>query len=289
MTAIQTSARRRELGDELRTAREAAGVSGMKLAAMLGWSNSKLSRVERGLNRCTGTEAAILLGYLRAKPETVERIVRLCEDDRPGPWVQPASNRVSDQLRTLIMHETTATLIYCLEINRVPGLLQTEEYARSMIRGTGLVPEDGIEPRVAGRLARQSLVRGPDSPTFVFYLHEHALRLPIGGPAAMHEQLLKLLLTSSQDGCAVRVIPESLGPHAGMGGPFTYMQFADHDPVVYVETQNRCLFLEQPGDIASYRLVLGKLGEQALSARDSRFILSEYADYYDKLEAGNGD
>lgn len=281
------SARRRELGDELRRVRLATGMSATLLADRLGWSASKLSRIESGKTSCDEVEAAMLLGYCRAEPKEISRILALCTEHDDGSWLQSHGSRLPDQLRTLVLHETTASAMHVLEISRVDGLLQTEDYAREMMRGAGLVPEPGIEPRVRARMARQSLLRRISPPDIVFYMHEAALRLQVGGPQVMHEQLLHLLLLSSQSRCAIRVIPEGIGPHAGLSGPFRLMQYKDHPSVIYIETQNRSLILESHADIATYWLILGKLAEAALSAEESRSVLADYASRYDRAEASH--
>ncbi|GAA4413641.1 helix-turn-helix domain-containing protein [Actinokineospora soli] len=285
----QTSARRRELGDELRRARERSGLTAAQLADQLGWQPSKLSRVERGLNRCTEVEAAMLLGYLRAEPDEVRRILALCDDEERGSWLQAFGNRLPDQLRTLILSESTACAIASVELNRIPGLLQTECYTRAMLCEAGLVPSAGVEPRVEARQARQALLHRSNPPNFVFYIHEQALGLQIGGPAVMHEQMLYLVFAASQPGCVIRIIPTAAGAHAALDGPFRLMSFAEHHPVVYLETQNRSLVLEKPLDIASYKLVLAKLADQALSATESRSMLVDYASRYDVMEAAASD
>lgn len=286
---IQTSARRRELGDELRRARENAGLSGNQLADRIGWQPSKLSRVERGLNRCTEVEAAMILGYLRTPIAEVNRILALCGAEPDGSWLQAFGNRVPDQLRTLVLQESTATTIYQLELNRVPGLLQTEDYARSLIRQSGLIPEPGIEPRVRARMARQALLRREDAPSFIFYVHEQALTMEVGGPGIMHEQMLHLLFLANQPCVAFRIIPNVAGPHAGLSGSFRLMLYADHHPLVYIEFQNRCLILEAAMDTVAYRMVLGKLADQALSTGQSRSMLADYASHYDRMEAADDD
>jgi len=146
----------------------------------------------------------------------------------------------------------------------VPGLLQTGEYARALIRETGNVPPDEVDDRVAARLARQSLFSREHPARFTFYLHEFALRLPVGGPAVMAEQLHHLLRMSTRPYLTLRVVPAARGGHAGTAGPFKLMEFTEFKPVAYLDSQTACLFLEQPEEIAAYQRILGALARTAL-------------------------
>lgn len=288
-TERNTTARKRELGDELRRARVRAGMTGLELAERLTWSTSKLSRIETGKGSCTEAEAAIILGYCRAPIEDVKRILPLCDGDEEGAWLQAFGHRLPDELRTLILSEATASEIHELEIIAVPGLLQIEDYARALIGGYGLVPEAGVEPRVRARVIRQGLLRGVNPPSAVFYIHEQALRLPVGGPKVMHEQLLHLMFLASLPRCVIRVIPTAAGPHPGMAGSFRLMRFAEHSPLVYRELENRGLILESSIDVATYTLILNKVAEVALSAGESRSMLAELASHFDRARAGDGE
>lgn len=285
---MDATVRSRELGDELKRVRMLRGLKAIELAHAIGWSETKISRVESGKTSCSEVEAAIYLAYCRVTPGELDRIIALCGgEDEHGSFLRHHGERLPDQLRTLALHETTASGIFALELNRVDGLLQTEDYARAMMRESGLIHERGIETRVRARMDRQILMRRKTPPNFTFYMHEQALRLPVGGPAVMHDQMLHLLFMTSQPFCQVRIIPVSAGGHAGLGGPFRLMQFTEHQPVVCVETQNRSLFMETPTDIATYWLILGRLAEVALHAEESRSMLAGLASEYDRPGAGS--
>jgi hypothetical protein len=246
-----------------------------------------MSRVESGKVPCSEVDAAIYLAFCRITPKELDRIVSLCSGDEGGTWVRHHGERLPDQLRTLALHETTAQGIYELELNRVPGLLQTEDYARSMMREAGMIPEPGIEPRVKARMERQVLLQRQQPPECTFYIHEQALQLPVGGAAVMHDQMLHLMFLASRPLCGVQIIPTSAGPHAGLAGPFRLMQYTEHQPVICVETENRSIFMESQTDIATYWLILGNLAQAALSVKESRSVLASYASRYDRTEAGS--
>jgi hypothetical protein len=160
--------------------------------------------------------------------------------------------------------------------------LQTEGYMRAVMHASVSVPEDGVEPRVAARLARQSLLRRRYRPPYlIFVIDEQVLRRPVGGRAVMHEQLLHLVFLTAQPHVTLRVVPLSAGAHAGMNGPFWLLEHTDRPPVVYLENETSSLFLEDAKDIVAYRLILAKLADIALDEGQSRTFVADLANEYD--------
>ncbi|MGH3935905.1 MAG: DUF5753 domain-containing protein, partial [Pseudonocardiaceae bacterium] len=156
-------------------------------------------------------------------------------------------------------------------------LLQTAEYARALIRKTANVPPGEVDDRVAARLARQSLFSRERPARFTFYVHEYALRLPVGGPVVLVQQLEHLLRMSARSYLSLQVVPAALGGHAGVAGAFKLMEFAEFKPVAYLDSETACLFLERPEEIAAYRRILAALAETALSEGDSRQLIAALA------------
>ncbi|MGH3771348.1 MAG: DUF5753 domain-containing protein, partial [Pseudonocardiaceae bacterium] len=144
-------------------------------------------------------------------------------------------------------------------------------------RETGNVPPGEVNGRVAARLARQSLFSQERPPRFTFYLHESVLRMPVGGPAVMAEQLRHLHRMSARPYLTLRVVPIALGAHAGMTGAFRVMEFAEFKPVAYLESETSSLFLERPEEIQAYRRILGALASTALSEGQSRQLIAALA------------
>lgn len=207
----------------------------------------------------------------------------MCRDIWAKDWL--ASGLSS--LDTLIEHETTAVAIddYCPLM--MPGLLQTESYARALFDAAGHFDEDGVDLRVRTRLARQSLLRRESGVDLRFFISEHVLRAPLGGPRVMNEQLLHMLLVSSRPWCAVHVLPTSF-PLGVVGSQFRLMEYRNHQPVVYLETQSHNLYIEDPGDVRMYRNSLRKLGEVSLDEGQSRELLAQLANEYDIPEDRDG-
>jgi uncharacterized protein DUF5753/helix-turn-helix protein len=275
MSDREPTIRSRELGEGLRAAMEKAGLSGVDAARILGWSPGWVSRLLTGKRGCNEAEVAQFLGMCRVRGEEATRLVTLVrEKDTPG-WLQ--QHGLSLQLRTLIDHENQAVTIGSFEPAIVPGLLQTGEYARAVISAIVTVPADGIEERVAARLARQAMLTRHRPPRCTFYIHETVLHTPVGGPLVMSEQLHHLLRMSVRPFIALRVVPQSIGAHAGMAGSFKLMQFPEFRPVAYVESECSNLFLEKPIEINAYRDILAALAATALDEGRSRELIGGIA------------
>jgi transcriptional regulator with XRE-family HTH domain len=277
MADREPTIRSRELGEGLRQAMEKAGLSGREVAQLLDWSPSWVSRLLSGRRGCTEADVGSFLGVCRVKGKERARLMALVrEQDTPG-WLQQHGSNLPKQLVTLIDHENKATAISVFESAFVPGLLQTGEYARAVISRCANVPPDEVGDRVAARLARQSLFSRERPPHCSFFLHEHVLRTPVGGPAVMAEELDRLQRMSARPHITLRVVPTAVGAHAAMTGAFWLMDFADFKPVVYLESETASLFLEKLEETRAYRNVLNALAETALPEGQSRDLIGTIA------------
>ncbi len=273
----EPTARSRELGDGLRQAIEQSGLTGKQAAKIMDCTPSFVSMLLAGKRGASEVDIAAFLGVCRVDGAERERLLALCRDqDNPG-WLQQHGTRLPKQLRTLIDHETKAVAISDFQPMVVPGPLQTGDYAHALIRETGIVPPGEIEDRVAAPLARQSLFSRERPARFTYYLHEYALRLPVGGAAVLAEQLDHLLRMARRSYLTLRVVPAARGGHAGIAGPFMLMEFTRFTPVAYLDSETACLFLEQPEEIAAYRRILDVLAETALSEGQSRQLIAALA------------
>jgi hypothetical protein len=127
---------------------------------------------------------------------------------------------------------------------------------------------------VAARLARQRLLSRQPPARFTFFIHEFVLRLPVGGPAVMSDQLHHLLRMSVRPYLTLRVVPAALGAHAGIAGHFTLLEFVEFKPVAYLDSQTSSLFLEGPEEISAYRHILATLAGTALKEGESRELIA---------------
>ncbi|MGA9311932.1 MAG: helix-turn-helix transcriptional regulator [Pseudonocardiaceae bacterium] len=269
--------RSRELGEGLRQAMQHAGLTGKQAAQALDVSPSFVSMLLSGKRATSEADIAAFLGVCRVKGPERDRLLALRrEQDTPG-WFQQHGSRLPQQLITLIDHENKAVTISDFQPMVVPGLLQTAEYARALIQETVNVPPGEVDGRVAARLARQSLFSRDRPAAFTYYLHEFALRLPVGGPVVMAEQLEHLRRMSTRSYLTLRVLPAARGGHAGIAGAFKLMEFAEFKPVTYLDSETACLFLERPEEIAAYRRILAALAKTALGEGESRELIAALA------------
>ncbi|MGH3872015.1 MAG: helix-turn-helix domain-containing protein [Pseudonocardiaceae bacterium] len=273
----EPTVRSRELGEGLRQAMYRARLNGRQAAHQLGWSPSWVSRLLSGKRNASQLHVAAFLAMCRVTGVERDRLLGLCQDQHTPGWLQQHGSRLPQQVVTLIDHEDKAVAISEFQSTLVPGLLQTGDYARAVIQDSRTVPADEIEGRVVARLARQSLFSRNDPARFTFYLHEFVLRLPIGGPAVMSDQLHHLLRMSVRPHVSLRVVPAVLGGHAATAGSFEFMEFAEFKPVAYLDSQTSSLFLERLEEIAAYQYILGALAETALNEGESKDMIATLA------------
>lgn len=272
-----TTIRSHELGDALRAAMERAGFNGRSLAKQLGWSESKLSRLLSGQLNVPELDIAAFLALCRVTGPERDRLLRLAREQTTPGWLQQHDSKLPEQLKTLINHEAKAIEITEFQPIRIPGLLQTGDYARALIERIANVPASEVEDRVTARLARQGIYASWPRPNFTFYVHELALWLPVGGPEVMSDQLHELMRLGVRSYITIKIIPAAFGAHARTAGACTLMEFEEFAPVIYIEEETAGHFLEEPAQIAAYRRIFSALGDCALGEQDSRDMIAGLA------------
>lgn len=268
----------------LRRVREKAGLSGDALARKLGWSPSVVSRMEIGRRPSTTTDVIQYAVMCGARREVVQPIVDFARMAEHQEGYYLSDKQIDGSLQSLIFHESSATNSIIYEPQVLHGLLQTPEYARALI--TAVRPDSG-DDRVAGavrtRMERRRILSLPDPARFMFFIHEHALRLRVGSDQVMHEQLLHLVLTSAMDHVTLRVVPSAAGERSAVGGAFRIMEFVEHRPMVYLDNLGGGgLILDDPGYVSGYRELLPLLLAVALDEGQSREFAAGLADEYDR-------
>jgi hypothetical protein len=269
--------RGRELGEALRLAMERAELNGRRTAQLLGWAESKVSRLLSGQIKLPESDVSAILAILHVKGKERDRLLNLAREQHMPGWLQQHGSNLPEQLKTLVDHESKATSITDFEGQQVPGLLQTGDYARALLERAATIPPSEIQGRVATRLARRNLFSRPRRPRCTFYLHEFVLRLPVGDREVMSEQLHELLRMGVRSYITVRIIPAAFGAHAAMVGACRLMEFDEFKPVAYVEEQTAGHFLEEPNEIAAYRRTFALLAECALDEGQSRDLIARLA------------
>ncbi|WNV89807.1 helix-turn-helix transcriptional regulator [Umezawaea sp. Da 62-37] len=277
---VRTSVHSRTFGEELARVREHAHFRGRELGEVLDWSPSRVSHVEHGSRGTSEADLAYYLGMCGADPHTTARIMDLHKQIDNEYLIHNHEPGLPDELRTLIRHEAQATQITYYQSMILPGILQTPDYARSIISTAVGVPRDGIESRLRARMERQSILHLREAPGWVFYLHEAALRTMVDSGATMEDQMMHLVLMSNWRKISIRVIPRSAPGATWLRGQFMIMDYARYRSVVYVEQEISSLFLDEPTPVATYRLMAERLAEVALDEEESRSMLADLASEY---------
>jgi hypothetical protein len=288
MTDEKSTIRSRELGDALRLAMERAVLSGKRAARLLGWSESRVSRLLSGQLSVKEVDIAALLAVCMVTGAERDRLLALAREHNTLGWLQQFGSGLPEQLRTLINHEDRATDITEFEPSFIPGLLQTADYARALLERSATVPPHEVESRVSTRLGRQNLFGSDRRTQFTFFLHELIFRLPVGGREMMSEQMHHLLRMSVRSYVTIRVIPAAFGAHAGTTGACRLMESDEFRPVIYVEKQTSGHFMEDPTEIATYRKIFTSLARSALDEGQSKDVIAALAiDLYADREDHN--
>jgi transcriptional regulator with XRE-family HTH domain len=275
-----STARSRDLGQQLMAARQAAGHTTITLAEAIGTGAPTLSRIENGLRGMSDVKLIQYLTLCGLKSHEIAPYIALSHTPDTGYHVSPFDGRVVDELMALVVHETTARAIEQYETLLVPGLLQSEDYARALFREGGVEAENLIERAVQIRVDRQSIFHRVQPPLTSFYLTEHVLRSMVGGSAVMHDQLMKLHFACSWDNCSIRVIPATRIGRVGEMRSFRLMSFADHGPVASQDLRPASVFMDKSEDIALYREAIKRIDRVALSEGQSKALIAQLADEY---------
>jgi len=274
--ARPTSTARRELGQELRRLRGGRRAAG--IATTLGWSESKLSRIETAHTSITEDDLDRLLTIYGVGVEDRDRLRGLARHGRTRAWWTPYRSSVPDPYEEFVALEAEAVWISEWESQVVPGLLQTDEYARAVIEvGADVGAPAVIQRRLALRMARQRVLTREPPPTLLMVLDEAVLYREVGGRDVLSRQLGRLVADGRRPGIEIRILPFSAGAHAGQGESFMVMEFpaGTRGPVVHSEGLIGGLFRVTDEEIEVYRDALADLLERSLSAEDSRTVVAE--------------
>ncbi|MFJ3334290.1 helix-turn-helix domain-containing protein [Streptomyces sp. NPDC086766] len=268
--------RRRKLGAELRALRTGAGLTSGEAARMVGWHQSKVSRIETGASGVKPADVRLLLdAYAVADAQLRELLMALAgSEDRGGRhhWWHAYRGVLPSTYRDFISLESQASGMRTLETSVVPGLLQTPEYARAVTRAAveGL-DDERLDALVEVRLARQDVLRARPPLELAAVLDEAVLRREVGGPEVMARQLNRLVEAARLPQVRLQVLPFGAGAHIGITGPFVIFSFlstSDLD-VVVLDHLTSSLYLERKEDLEAYTEAFNTLRIHALSPEDS--------------------
>ena len=277
-SARGATARRIVLGAQLRRLREAAEISRADAGYAIRSSDSKVSRLELGRVAFKERDVSDLL-TLYGITDAGEResfLEMVKQANEPG-WWRRYSDVMPGWFQDFVGLEESASRIQAYELQFVPGLLQTEAYARSIAtRGRpGYANEDG-ERRIALRMQRQKILTGVHATTLWVMLDESVLHRPIGGRVVMREQIERLLELAKLPNITIQVVPYHLSGYAAEGS-FTLLRFAEPElpDVVYVEHLSGALYLDRQDEIELYGRAIDRLTVDAVTPEESRQVMSK--------------
>lgn len=268
--------RRRKLGAELRALRTSAGLTSGEAAGLVGWHQSKVSRIETGTSGAKPGDVRLLLDAYGVADERLRDLLLVLASahDAAGRdhWWHAYRGELPPAYRDFISLEAQASAMRTLETTVVPGLLQTREYARAVTgAAVGGLSEERLDALVEVRLARQDVLRRRRPLALSAVLDEAVLRRQVGGPEVMSRQLKKLAEAAEMPHVRLRVLPFSAGAHIGVTGSFVIFSFArtsDLD-VVVLDHLTSSVHLERKEDLGAYTEAFDSLLNHALSPGES--------------------
>jgi transcriptional regulator with XRE-family HTH domain len=269
------------LGTQLRRLREAAGISRQAAGEHIRASHAKISRLELGrvgVKERDLTDLLTLYGVTGSEERAA--LLQLVKPANARGWWQQDGDLLPSWFEMYLRLEQEACYIRTYQVQFVPGLLQTEDYARRVIlAGHGAESAYEVDRRVQLRMNRQKMLTEPGGPQFWAVLDEAALARPFGSPEVMRAQLRHLLAMTELPNVTVQVLPFAAGSHAAVGGPFTVLRFAEPDlpDVVYLEQLNSSVYVDKRTDVEDYLGVMEQVSVQALAPLRSRELLAEMA------------
>jgi transcriptional regulator with XRE-family HTH domain len=269
--------RRRQLGMELRRLREASGVTIDQVAERLECSGSKISRIETGQTGVTPRDVRDMLSIYGVDVEYAETLLRIAREARQKGWWQLYGDVLTSAYVGL---EAAADQVHSYEALVVPGLLQTEDYASTMIRTARPdISLAEVDKRVRVRMSRQSLLTQDDPLDLWVVLDEAVLHRPVGGAEVMRRQLLHLAETAELANVTLQILPFAAGAHAGMDGTFTILLYDESADQNFVFASNAAggLFLEKDEELQRYGFIFDYLRAHALRPDDSMSLIVKLA------------
>ena len=254
---------RRLLGAQLRRLRERQGITREEAGYAIRASGSKMSRLELGRVGFKERDVADLLTLYGVNDDTDrDTLLALAQDANSPGWWHRYGDVLPGWFETYVGLEEAAALVRTYEVQFIPGLLQTEEYARAVISlGNSASPPEEIEQRVSLRITRQKVLTRGDAPRLWAVVDEAALRRPIGGRDVMRGQIERLIEATKLPGVILQVLPFRVGGHTAEAGAFTILRFPESDlpDVVYVEQLTSALYLDRRDDVDSYMEAMERL------------------------------
>lgn len=270
---------RRQLGAELRRLREQTSHTVAAAAGELGWSESKLSRIETAQSGIRNPDLERLATLYGVSDSERDKLLALAGQAKQRAWWEAYGDSLANAYETYIGFEAEATAIYNFEAQAVPGLLQTAEYARAITQVDNPEDPELVTQRVTVRMARQAVLTREPPPRLWAILDEAVLRRPVGGADVMRRQLLRLVEASELSMITIQVLPFAAGAHRGLAGSFVVLEFggpADH-PLVYSDGMTGGVIRSKTDELRTYWMSFEALRTASLNQTDSVKLINAVA------------
>lgn len=275
--------RLRRLGLHLRRLREQAGLTLDEASGRMERSLSSLSKIENGRVRIQPRDLRVILdAYALDDERTRDALLTLARDARKRGWWQQFGDVLGAAYLDYISLEADAVAARTFETILIPGLLQTEDYARQIVGAVPPAPGTSrdIDQLVTVRMARQQVLYRNEPLQLWTIIGEAALRQVIGDREIMLAQLQRLKDVAALDNVTVQVLPYTAGTHAGVDGPFTILEFPEFGDldVVHVGNLTGAIYLENEDEVRRYNLVYDHLRASALAPAESLILIDQAID-----------
>ncbi|MEZ0072143.1 helix-turn-helix domain-containing protein [Planotetraspora sp. GP83] len=267
------------LGAQLRRLRKEHGITPEKAGSAIRASHAKISRLELGRVSFKERDIADLLTlYGMTDPADRAPLLSLAREANTPGWWHKYGDVLPSWFEVYIGLEEAASVIRSYELQFVPGLLQTPDYARAVILlGNPNASDAELDKRISLRMRRQERITGPDAAKLWAVVDEAALRRPMGGEKAMRGQIEHLIEMTGHPNVTLQVVPFERGGHSAAGGPFTILRFEARElpDVVYLEQLTSALYLDKPEDTEAYMQVMNTLCVEARPAFRTKAFLEK--------------
>ncbi|MGP3949611.1 helix-turn-helix domain-containing protein [Streptomyces sp. 7N604] len=279
---VPQSVYRRQLAARLKVLRETSGLTLTEVAEQLEVNQGSLSRIENGERGTTPVLVRALLDCYgiddAADRDDVLDLVRADKEQQKPWWRKYSTVLTATRYDGYLALEAGSVALSSYQPMLVPGLLQTEDYARAVISQMRMDLTPGqVEALVKVRVERQNSRLAGDQPVKLWaILDEAVIHRTIGSASVMRDQMQKLLTANEQPNITVQLLPFSLGAHPGLYGPFVILAFPDPTPdLVWLENPKNSVYLEAADDVENYQEVFDYLRGCALSPAETRTRLAQ--------------
>lgn len=281
--------RLRRLAGTLRRLRADRGLSREEVSEATGINTATLYRIEKARVRPQARTLTAMLTLYEVPDDERAALMKLLKDSAQSGLLQAYVDELPEEYGTYIEFEQEARSVWNYESLYIPGLLQTEAYAKAVIPGTmPSLTREQVEQRLLARMERQAVLQR-DPPLRLWAIcDEAAIHRAVGGPHVMREQLLHLINAMELPHVTLQVVPFDVGAHPGMPGSFVVMDFPDDPQVVYLDSMAGDLFLEEKAEVRRYTALYEHLRALALSPDATCQLLSRVAGAY-QTRGGAGD